>query len=117
MPERLQATVHCICLKFAHPQAEEVFVAGSLNDWRPAATPMIHLGQGRWVKLLALLPEWYQYVFVVDGQWRIQEGNTIEVLQSSKHRLRKPRPRKKTSCSPGPDRRLFLLPTNNEAQI
>lgn len=30
---------------------------------------MIPLGDGRWVKQLALLPGHYEYRFVVDGQW------------------------------------------------
>lgn len=59
----------CIRLEFASTQACEVCVAGSFNDWQPAATPMIALGNGRWLKELALPPGRYEYRLVVDGQW------------------------------------------------
>lgn len=59
----------CVCLELKHPTAQEVCVAGSFNDWHPAATPMIPLGGGRWRKELSLLPGRYEYRLVVDGQW------------------------------------------------
>jgi len=60
---------HSIRLEFKHPAAAAVAVAGSFNDWRPEATPMIFLGDGRWVKELVLAPGVYEYRLVVDGQW------------------------------------------------
>jgi len=54
-------------LEFIDPVAESVCIAGTFNDWRPGATPMIHLGAGRWVKDLALPPGVYEYCLVVDG--------------------------------------------------
>ena len=57
-------------LEFAHPSAATVAIAGTFNDWRPDATPMIALDDGRWAKELALPPGRYQYQFVVDGAWR-----------------------------------------------
>ncbi len=56
-------------LEFIDPMAESVYIAGTFNDWRPGATPMIHLGPGHWVKDLALPPGVYEYSLVVDGQW------------------------------------------------
>lgn len=56
-------------LEFFHPQAREVNIAGSFNDWRPGATWMISLGNGRWVKQLLLPPGRYEYCFVVGGHW------------------------------------------------
>ncbi len=56
-------------LEFFHPQAREVNIAGLFNDWRPGATWMISLGNGRWVKELLLPPGRYEYCFVVDGHW------------------------------------------------
>ena len=56
-------------LEFFHPQAREVNIAGSFNDWRPGATWMISLGNGRWVKELLLPPGRYEYSFLVDGHW------------------------------------------------
>lgn len=56
-------------LEFFHPQAREVHLPGSFNDWRPGAAWMISLGDGRWVKELLLRPGRYEYCFVVDGRW------------------------------------------------
>ena len=44
-------------------------IAGTFNDWRPEATPMISMGQGRWLKELVLPPGRYEYLFVADGKW------------------------------------------------
>lgn len=63
------ASLQCACLEFSHPEAREIFVAGSFNDWSPTATPMIALGGGRWVKELVLPPGRHEYRFVVDGRW------------------------------------------------
>jgi 1,4-alpha-glucan branching enzyme len=54
---------------FTHPEASEVFIAGTFNDWKPQVTPMLSLGNGRWLKVLALPPGTYEYRFVIDGEW------------------------------------------------
>ena len=54
-------------ISFHHQTAREVFVAGTFNDWHPAASLMVEVGGGRWVKELALPPGRYEYRFVVDG--------------------------------------------------
>lgn len=59
-------TVH---LEFTHPGASTVCVAGSFNDWRTEATPMIPMGDGHWKKRLVLPPGTYEYCLVVDGTW------------------------------------------------
>jgi 1,4-alpha-glucan branching enzyme len=51
------------------PSARKVCIAGSFNDWRPEATQMTSLGNGRWVKDLTLPPGTYEYRLVVDGRW------------------------------------------------
>ncbi|MBE0541813.1 MAG: glycogen-binding domain-containing protein [Verrucomicrobia bacterium] len=56
-------------IEFAHASATAVRIAGTFNDWRPEATPMIPLGEGRWAKELALPPGTYEYCVVVDGAW------------------------------------------------
>ena len=55
--------------EFNSPSAQAVSVAGSFNDWEPAATPMKKRGQGKWAADLTLQPGRYEYLFVVDGQW------------------------------------------------
>ena len=56
-------------LEFTHATATVVNLAGTFNDWRPEATPMVALGRGRWVKELTLPPGVYEYRVVVDGEW------------------------------------------------
>jgi len=60
---------HRIRIEFTHPTASEVAIAGSFNDWRPDATQMVPLGNGRWLKELTLSPGTYEYRLVVDGAW------------------------------------------------
>jgi 1,4-alpha-glucan branching enzyme len=56
-------------LEFIHPAAKSVSVAGTFNDWRPGATEMVSVGDGRWLKELVLAPGVYEYRLVVDGEW------------------------------------------------
>jgi 1,4-alpha-glucan branching enzyme len=60
-----------IRIEFTHPTASEVAIAGTFNDWRPDATRMVRLGDGRWSKELALSPGTYEYRLVVDGAWMV----------------------------------------------
>ena len=56
-------------VEFNDPLATTVAIAGTFNDWRPEATPMVALGQGRWLKELVLPPGTYEYLLVADGAW------------------------------------------------
>lgn len=56
-------------IEFHDEHAQSVAIAGTFNDWRPEATPMLALGAGRWAKELSLPPGRYEYLFVVDGVW------------------------------------------------
>ena len=56
-------------LMLFNPEAHEVCVAGTFNDWHPGAMPMKESGRGRWIKDLRLPPGRYEYLFVVDGHW------------------------------------------------
>lgn len=52
------------------PKAKVVFVAGTLNDWKPDAAPLYpHLPNGTWTVMLPLPPGHHEHKFVVDGQW------------------------------------------------
>lgn len=55
--------------EFTHPTAAAVFVAGAFNDWQPKAKPLHLTVDGRWLKDTVLSPGYYEYCFVVDGQW------------------------------------------------
>ena len=67
-------------LHFTHPTAAKVGVAGSFNDWRPEATPMVPLGNGRWIKELILAPGVYEYRLVVDGKWMPDPASNETVI-------------------------------------
>ena len=69
IPKQKNAQPQKVRIEFHHEQAQAVFIAGTFNDWNPNTTPMIALGDGRWVKELALPPGRYEYLFVVDGIW------------------------------------------------
>jgi hypothetical protein len=59
----------CAHFEFNHASATAVGIAGTFNDWRPEATPMVPLGDGRWIKELTLSPGVYEYRIVADGEW------------------------------------------------
>ena len=55
--------------ELVRPEAREVFLAGTFNDWHSTTFPMIAGDSGKWVKEVALPPGRYEYLFVVDGVW------------------------------------------------
>ena len=64
-------------IELYQPNAVDVCVAGSFNDWQPQATPLVPLGNGRWAKELTLPEGRYEYRFVVDGAW-VNDPNAKE---------------------------------------
>ena len=73
---------HSVCLKLVRPDAQEVCIAGSFNDWHPGVTPMIRLHDGQWTKELTLPPGRYEYRFIVDGQW-VDDPAATELIPNS----------------------------------
>lgn len=51
------------------PDARQVFVAGTFNDWNPAGLAMTKEGYADWHIELKLSPGRYEYKFHVDGVW------------------------------------------------
>ena len=70
-----------VALELVEPVAQRVYVAGSFNGWQPDTTPLSALGNGRWRGDLKLEPGRYEYLFVVDGQWR-PDPNARETVQN-----------------------------------
>lgn len=58
-----------VTVEISWPGAQDVYVAGSFNDWQPDSTPMSEVEGGLWRKELNLKPGCYEYRFVVDGNW------------------------------------------------
>lgn len=59
-----------VSFEYFNSTAREVLVAGSFNDWQPAATPMSKQRGGKWSTELLLKPGRYEYRLVVDGHWQ-----------------------------------------------
>lgn len=57
------------------PDAHDVSLAGTFNQWDPAATPLVRSGTGVWSATLTLPAGQHQYAFVVDGaRWVADPG-------------------------------------------
>lgn len=58
------------------PDAQQVSLAGTFNQWDPAATPLVRTGEpGVWSATLTLPAGQHQYAFVVDGaRWVADPG-------------------------------------------
>jgi 1,4-alpha-glucan branching enzyme len=70
-----------ISLELVKPDAKQVCVAGSFNEWKPERTPLVPLGNGHWAGDLAVKPGRHEYLFVVDGQW-VPDPNAKESVQN-----------------------------------
>lgn len=55
---------------YFNPEAREVCLAGSFNDWDRRALPLRRDALGDWSVELELPPGEYRYRLVVDGEWR-----------------------------------------------
>lgn len=63
--------------------AEEVYVCGDFNDWRPESLCMIgDPDDGLWEKKLPLHPGRYEYKFLVDGRW-VHDPNAAESVTNA----------------------------------
>ena len=56
-----------------------VSVAGDFNNWDPQAHPLRKGKDGLWEVALRLKPGTYEYMFVVDGEWREDPRNPNRV--------------------------------------
>jgi hypothetical protein len=72
-PLRVAAVTDTVYVRFqlAAPDARVVAVAGSFNDWRADALPMLRDRDGVWTVTVPLPVGEHRYQFVVDGaRWR-----------------------------------------------
>ena len=65
------------------PEAQTVFLAGSFNEWSPAATPLNRQIDGHWKTTLPLPPGHHEFKFIVDGQWCCEPGAKDESQERS----------------------------------
>ena len=56
------------------PEAREVYLCGSFNDWDLEKTPMRRSQGGNWTAQVLLPPGSHEYRFRVDGEWADDPG-------------------------------------------
>lgn len=56
------------------PDAHDVSIGGTFNDWDPGRTPMSKSTDGTWRVTLRLPAGSHEYKFVVDGRWVCEPG-------------------------------------------
>ncbi len=64
--------------------AQNVFVAGSFNDWNPTSTRLKKTANG-WAVSLILPKGNYEYKFIADGQWMTDPANPHSSVTDDKH--------------------------------
>ena len=62
------------------PAKKKVFVAGTFNDWDPAANRLRQNGNSTYAANIRLAPGRYEYKFVIDGEWLIDTENSDWIL-------------------------------------
>lgn len=58
-----------LTFEFYAPQAEDVRLAGTFNNWDPTKHRLRKDANGRWRLTLKLRPGRYEYRYLVDGNW------------------------------------------------
>jgi 5'-AMP-activated protein kinase regulatory beta subunit len=58
--------------RYHAPDASNIFLAGTFNDWQTEAAPMTKDDAGNWTTKLDLPPGRHEFKFVVDGEWRCE---------------------------------------------
>jgi 1,4-alpha-glucan branching enzyme len=73
LPRRYSAerTLHHVDFYCDAPGAAHVCLVGDFNGWDMAATPLRRMPDGRWMASLELHHGHHQYLFVVDGEHRL----------------------------------------------
>lgn len=62
---------------------QQIFVAGNFNDWDPTAKEMVDKqGKGLYKAVLCLTPGEYQYKFVINGTWCVDQANQSWIQNS-----------------------------------
>lgn len=52
------------------PEAGEVYLPGSFNEWNPTARSLKQQKDGTWKTTVTLESGVYEYRFIVDGNWQ-----------------------------------------------
>jgi len=72
----VQVSDNGIIFTFDAPNAHNVYLAGSMNDWNTTATKMEKNEDGIWEVILKLDAGKYTYKYVVDDNWLFDQDNS-----------------------------------------
>ena len=50
------------------PNAHEVFLSGSFNDWSADTLPLLKTAEGHWSAVVQLPPGHYDFKYIIDGK-------------------------------------------------
>jgi 1,4-alpha-glucan branching enzyme len=64
-----------VAFRIFAPDARDVKLAGSFNDWRPQNLQTSSKQNGFWESEVSLPTGQYEYKFVIDGQWLIDPAH------------------------------------------
>ena len=67
------------------PEAQEICVAGTFNDWNPTAVRMEREPNGSWFAMISLPFGRHEYKFIVDGKWCCNPGGAEVEEECSRH--------------------------------
>ena len=59
-----------VYFKLNEPEAQEVMLCGTFNNWETGSRQLKKGKNGDWRTFLTLVPGVYEYRFVVDGRWK-----------------------------------------------
>ncbi len=77
--KNLEVVNDSVVFRFAAPDARQVYLAGTFNNWAPTGIPM-KKKDGYWEVKLYLTPGQYQYKFVINGtEWKEDPLNPARV--------------------------------------
>jgi hypothetical protein len=64
-----------VVFQFRAVAGSSIGLAGSFNNWDPAAKVLVDKGDGLYTGILMLAPGTYEYKFCVDGHWQPDPEN------------------------------------------
>ncbi|MBD3367378.1 MAG: hypothetical protein GF405_04255 [Candidatus Eisenbacteria bacterium] len=64
-----------VVFELERPDATEVYIAGTFNQWDPTTDRLEKGSDGVWRTTLNLEPGTYEYKFVIDGNWEADPNN------------------------------------------
>ena len=68
-----------VTFEYIAPEAKQVQLAGSFNNWNGQHTTLKRDASGRWQVALQLQPGRYEYRYIVDGSWQNEQKRSAKV--------------------------------------